>query len=60
MVQQRQRLRFHHGRGRQGRIRAFLRNQGEGFKNLNEGDKVTFDVEDSDKGKKAANVMKAV
>ncbi len=33
--------------------------QGEGYKSLNEGDKVTFDVEQGDKGLKATNVVKA-
>jgi CspA family cold shock protein len=32
--------------------------QGEGFKTLAEGDSVEFDVVDSDKGPKAANVKK--
>jgi len=32
--------------------------QGEGYKSLNEGDKVTFDVEQGDKGLKAINVNK--
>ncbi|HEB01701.1 MAG TPA: cold-shock protein [Nitrospirae bacterium] len=32
---------------------------GEGFKTLAEGDAVTFDVEDGDKGPKAVNVLKA-
>ena len=31
---------------------------GEGFKTLAEGDAVTFDVEDGDKGPKAVNVTK--
>lgn len=30
----------------------------EGFKTLNEGDKVTFEVTDSDRGPQAANVEK--
>ena len=29
----------------------------EGFKSLNEGDKVTFEIEDGDKGPAAVNVM---
>ena len=29
---------------------------GEGFRSLNEGDKVTYDPEDSDKGPRATNV----
>lgn len=29
---------------------------GEGFRSLNEGDKVSFDAEDSEKGPRAANV----
>lgn len=33
--------------------------QGEGFKTLEEGQAVTFDVEDSDRGPQAANVHKA-
>ncbi len=32
--------------------------QSDGFKSLSEGDQVSFDVEDGDKGKKAANVVK--
>ncbi|MBI5193308.1 MAG: cold-shock protein [Nitrospirae bacterium] len=31
---------------------------GEGFKTLNEGDAVSFDVEKGDKGPKAVNVVK--
>ena len=30
---------------------------GDGFKSLNEGDKVTFDVEDGQKGPAAVNVI---
>ena len=33
--------------------------QGEGFKTLEEGQAVTFDVEDSDRGPQATNVHKA-
>jgi CspA family cold shock protein len=33
--------------------------KGEGFKSLAEGDAVEFEVVDSEKGPKAANVMKA-
>ncbi|MBO0462361.1 MULTISPECIES: cold-shock protein [Enterococcus] len=33
--------------------------QGEGFKTLEEGQPVTFDVEDSDRGPQATNVEKA-
>jgi CspA family cold shock protein len=33
--------------------------QGDGFKTLKEGESVTFDVENSDKGPKAVNVKKA-
>ena len=29
---------------------------GEGFRSLNEGDKITYDPEDSDKGPRATNV----
>jgi CspA family cold shock protein len=32
--------------------------QGEGFKSLAEGDKVSFDVEQGEKGPKAVNVVK--
>ena len=32
--------------------------QGEGFKTLAEGDKVSFDIEQGDKGPKAVNVVK--
>ncbi|WP_157052017.1 cold-shock protein, partial [Dellaglioa algida] len=32
--------------------------QGDGFKTLDEGQKVTFDVEDSDRGPQAVNVNK--
>lgn len=31
---------------------------GDGFKSLNEGDKVSFEVQNGDKGPAAANVMK--
>ena len=33
--------------------------QGEGFKSLAEGERVTFDVEDGPKGLQASNVVKA-
>lgn len=32
--------------------------QGEGFKSLEEGQSVTFDIEDTDRGPQAANVTK--
>lgn len=32
--------------------------QGDGFKNLAEGDAVTFDIVDGDKGPKATNIVK--
>lgn len=32
--------------------------QGEGFKSLDEGQKVSFDVEEGDRGLQAANVVK--
>ncbi|TNF55658.1 cold-shock protein [bacterium] len=32
--------------------------QGEGFKSIAEGDKVSFEIEDGDKGPKAVNVVK--
>jgi CspA family cold shock protein len=32
--------------------------QGDGFKSLSEGDKVSFEVENGDKGPKAVNVVK--
>ena len=32
--------------------------QGEGFKSLDEGQKVSFDVEDGDRGLQAVNVVK--
>ncbi|EEW54126.1 cold-shock protein [Limosilactobacillus antri] len=32
--------------------------QGEGFKSLDEGQKVTFDVEEGDRGLQAVNVVK--
>lgn len=32
--------------------------QGEGFKNLNEGDAVSFDVVEGEKGPKATNIVK--
>ncbi len=34
--------------------------QSQGFKTLNEGDRVSFDIEHGDKGARAANVVKAV
>ena len=33
--------------------------QGSGFKSLSEGERVTFEVEQGDKGPKAVNVVKA-
>ena len=33
--------------------------QGEGFKTLEEGQQVTFDIEEGDRGPQAANVQKA-
>ncbi|CAM2057057.1 transcription antiterminator and regulator of RNA stability [Desulfovibrionales bacterium] len=33
--------------------------QGSGFKTLNEGDRVRFEIEQGDKGVRAANVQKA-
>jgi len=32
--------------------------QSEGFKSLDEGDEVSFDVEDGEKGPRAANIVK--
>ena len=32
--------------------------QGDGFKTLSDGDRVSFDIEQGDKGPKAVNVMK--
>jgi CspA family cold shock protein len=32
--------------------------QGDGFKSIAEGDKVSFEIEDGDKGPKAVNVVK--
>ncbi|UCH44966.1 MAG: cold-shock protein [Nitrospiraceae bacterium] len=32
--------------------------QGDGFRNLAEGDSVTFDIVDGDKGPKATNIVK--
>jgi len=32
--------------------------QGEGFKTLNEGERVNFDIENGDKGPKALNVVR--
>ena len=37
----------------------FSQIQGDGFKSLAEGERVTFDVEDGPKGLQASNVMKA-
>lgn len=34
--------------------------QSQGFKTLNEGERVSFDIEHGDKGARAANVVKAV
>jgi CspA family cold shock protein len=37
---------------------SFSSIQGDGFKTLAEGDKVSFEIEDGDKGPKAVNVVK--
>ena len=37
----------------------FLAIQSDGFKTLDEGQSVTFDVENSDRGLQAANIVKA-
>ena len=55
MVQQPEGLWIHHRRERQGCIRTLLRNM-EGYKNLEENQKVEFDVVDGEKGPQATNV----
>ena len=41
-------------------IRTFLSYQGDGFKTLEEGQAVTFEIEEGQRGPQAANVTKAI
>lgn len=50
---------IHHCRKRKRCIRSFLSYQGDGFKTLEEGQAVTFDVEEGQRGPQATNVTKA-
>ena len=45
-------------RRRKRRIRTLLRNSGEGFKSLDEGQAVTYDLTEGARGMQAANVVK--
>jgi cold shock protein len=58
VVQRRKGLGFHHA-ARRGRrpIRALFWGQGNGFKSLQENQKVSFEVKQGPKGKQTANIQ---
>jgi cold shock CspA family protein len=56
VVQRRQRLRFHRGRGGPDVFVHFSAITGDGYRNLEEGQKVEIDITQGQKGPQAENV----
>ncbi len=58
MVQQRKRFRFHQVEGGDDVFVHFSAIQGDGFKTLEEGQEVSFEIVEGNRGPQAANVTK--